>query len=104
MVSIVYVSIAIHSVVSAFQYYTKLPGTYTWSEAKQACQDYGTALATIKDSTDNLMIRSLCGGYTCWIGYTTQNNCNGCWYWLGQHTSTYTGWYPGYPHHFDNAC
>eukprot|EP01084_Bolivina_argentea_P282096 482793_1 len=96
MVLLVYVIISIHSVVSAFPYYKKLPSVYTWSEAKQACQDYGTSLATIKDSTDNSMFRSL-GGSAIWIGYTTQNHCTGCWYWLGQHTSTYTRWCSGHP-------
>eukprot|EP01084_Bolivina_argentea_P282097 482795_1 len=109
MVLLVYVIISIHSVVSAFPYYKKLPSVYTWSEAKQACQDYGTSLATIKDSTDNLMLRSLCGtgsgSYSsCWIGYTTQNTCSGCWYWLGQHTSTYTDWGSGHPRSTDNLC
>eukprot|EP01084_Bolivina_argentea_P205049 350311_1 len=103
MALLVYVTIAIHSVVSAFPYYTKLSGTYTWSEAKQACQDYGTALATIKDSTDNSKIRSLCG-WLCWIGYTTHNHCTDCWYWLGQHTSTYTDWGSGYPGSTNNLC
>eukprot|EP01084_Bolivina_argentea_P141664 248927_1 len=96
MVLLVYVTVAIHSVVSAFTHYTRLPGTYTWSGAKQACEDYGTDLATIKDDKDNSMFASACPNI-CWIGYTTQNNCIGCWYWLGQHTSTYTNWQSGNP-------
>ena len=81
--------------------YIRIPGDYTWYEARKACENTGRGypLAIIRNRDDNINANIVCHQTIedhCWIGLTDIDN-EGEFKWIDGSNPTFTDWHPGEP-------
>jgi len=77
--------------------YTLMNEAKSWSDAKDACEQDGLQLASVRSAAENALLVTAADGNIVWIGGTDGDSEN-TWVWSPSGTAlSYTNWYTGEP-------